>query len=187
MKKILALLLVLAVSGGASLFAQDAPAEPAKPFSVDAAGGLSFGLFDKLGTVGDVDLSVVATILSIRAGIDGDLLFHVNDTVAVGPQLGLYVLQYTVTSGASESTVTFIDVPVRVVAKVGNKGASIQPYLGYFVSVNTLSNFSFPPAGVDVGARAVLGNFFIEGGYVIGSTPWTRIAFGFQASDLFSF
>jgi len=172
MKKISILVLVIALTATATVVAEDAAP---KMFTTDAAVGLSFGVFNS-GEFGA--FASVATIASLRGGLDGTLLYKVNDVVAVGPSVGLYVLRYTVDG----TDYTLFDLPLRLAAKVGTGTTFIEPFAGYY-----LAPVGFPASGPEVGVRGALNGFFVDASYVLGTYSWTRIAIGFAQADLFRF
>jgi hypothetical protein len=180
MKKFFAIL-VIAVLVGLPVFAEgETPAtETNTAFGLDGAVGLSFGLFDDLKNTAFGDLNALATLASVRGGGDVSLLYTVNEWASVGGSLGVYILQFSVNGG---NTYTFFDVPVRAVAKLGDKNLSLSPYLGYYW---TPVGFPFP--GLEAGARLAMGGLFLEAGYVLGQPNWKHINLGFVGSDFFRF
>jgi len=175
MKKISLLVLGLALCS-AAVFGQDTDTGDQKSFVINGGLGLSFGLFDGVAPEFEA-LESLLTLASVRGGIDGALVYRLNDWVAVGPQIGFYALQY---SSGSDSY-TFIDLPVRAVAMVGTSDLALQPYVGYYFS----TGFPFP--GFEFGARAILGSLFVEASYVLGSPEWKHIALGFSLNKLYEF
>jgi len=175
-KKFAVLFLALVVAGASLLSAQEAGA-PRKSFAIDAGAGLSFGLFDSMPSAFG-DLSGIATLASLRGGFDGALFYKINDWIEAGPMIGLYYF----TTSTSSSSYTFFDFPLRAAAKIGKGATFIEPYVGYYA---TSAGFPFP--GLELGARAALGGFFVEGSYVLGTPNWKHIALGYTLSDIFGF
>jgi hypothetical protein len=175
-KKFAVMFLVLVVAGASLVSAQEAGA-PRKSFTIDAGAALAFGLFDSMpSSFGD--LSGIATIASLRGGFDGALFYRINDFIEAGPMIGLYYLS----TSTSTSNYTFFDFPLRAAAKIGKGATFIEPYAGYYA---TSAGFPFP--GLEFGARAALGGFFVEGSYVLGAPNWKHIALGYTISDIFGF
>jgi len=175
MKRTFLLILGLALWSPA-VFGQETDTGEQRSFVINGGLGLSFGLFDGASPEFEA-LESLLTLASVRGGIDGAVVYRLNDWVAVGPQIGLYALQY---SSGSDSY-TFIDLPIRAVATVGSSDLALQPYVGYYLS----TGFPFP--GFEVGARAILGSVFVEGSYVLGSPQWRHIALGFAFNKLYEF
>lgn len=178
-RKINGLLILLAIvsAGEAYLFSEESAAFSSKMINVDFAASLNCGIFSK-APAGPFENEepVVASLASGRFGFDATVSYTINDTLSVGPNIGIHIMK----SIYEMKEHIYIDVPLRVGLKVGRGNTFVQPFLGYFLCAT-----SFLPSGFEVGTRLALAGFFADASVIIGSEIWGHATIGVTLTNLF--
>ncbi len=173
MKKLLAtLLLVLFPVMG--VLAQD-NGNSGLPINVDASVFLSYGVFDT-SDAGEYEdaVGIMLTLLTIRGGVSGTVRYEFSDMISAGVELGLASMSIDLGGGE----VTFIDIPMNVVARFGFDSLFVEPHVGYYATIGS------DLGGLTLGAKLGLGSWFIDASLVSGTISYSRFTLGYQLNNL---
>jgi hypothetical protein len=139
-----------------------APREKPK-LSSSAGAGLLYDAYPLSGTI----LDVLIALTYLRGGAWIDFSFPLADGLALGPELGLYYMSASDSTGSA--TTSLFDIPIN--AKIGYQlgKLKVEGFGGLMTTVGAATGatpaFGF---GLDTGARLWLGGLYLEGSYVFG-------------------
>jgi hypothetical protein len=140
----------------------------------------------------------LAALFNIRAGVNGHFVFNINESVSVGPELGVMYMQGSYTIGNDVTEFILFDLPVRLSGIISLGPIVINPYAGVLfqgalfntesttellTSVEVGSRVGFAiETEVEGGGKPATGPsfLFVEGSYVIGETSFPRFGAGLQ-------
>ena len=179
MKKALLVGMILMFVFSAATFAQDTG-----KFRLDGSAGISMAIISGDSIEADNPLADLAgfalTLASIRGGATGTLRYMLTDSLSAGAELGLYYMTVSDAADGGDSY-TFIDLPLRAVARFGSGNTFIEGFGGYYLTMG------LPLSGMEVGAKVSLGGLYALATYTIGQLKYSRYELGFSMNNLFSF
>jgi len=168
---------------------QEAPAEEAEPeekaafsrLALAAGGGIGYERLIYLPS----ELALVETIANSRATAWFDIGYRLTPMISLGAEVGLGY--FTFKDETSGDSYNIFDVPMRLVAGFKLGGIRLDAFGGalayglYTSGIDPLTVF-----GIEAGARARLGWYYLEGSYLFGLDPSAGGgAYGFGVNSSF--
>lgn len=138
------------------------------PIQADASLFVSYGSFD----VEDSSLALFAALYTIRGGFTGTARYLINDAISASAEFGLGYM-------SPDDYTTYIDVFANFGARFGASFAFVEPHAGYYLALDNeyLS-------GVSLGAKFLLGSWYLDLSQILSEIGYTRVTIGYQFNNL---
>jgi hypothetical protein len=177
LKKLFLIAALTAVVGGFLVAEEQDAVQETKRFSLDAGGGLSFGLMQEQGDA----LDGIALFLStLRGGVYVSGQYEFVKGLSAGLRLGVYAITYSSGEGAEEVSATLVDLPIHALLRYKIGFFAVEGFGGYYIPLTNKLG------GIEAGGRIYLGPVYGSVSAVFASPIYTRVEVGVNFS-LFRF
>lgn len=129
---------------------------------VDLIGGA--GLYYHNTPISSGDFAIVDIIFNLRAGVNFDVLFPINDTISVGAEFHLGYITWE--DDYWGTYLGLFDIGGRAVASFDLSVITVKPYFGYSAMLRILNGDVTAGNYLEGGARLVFSNIYIETSYL---------------------
>jgi hypothetical protein len=159
-------------------------------FEIGLEESLDYGFFSLSKLAGSATvppiLEAMAQVVNLRTGVFGNAAYRLDQTFALGAELGLSAMSasITATSGGSSASIVLVDAWCNLVAPVSLGGLRLSGFGGLYANT---AQFSMATLNWDAGARLSYGNFYLSYAHVatfpgavsfFGTSSFERFAIG---------